>query len=292
MTGKQDFIHRALRLGADDVRFAGTNGVLMFGEDDRVDISSMLPGATCIVVLFSAYLPAAEGAPAGFMPLSAYYPASNRAYHAARALTAWLWEQGASALHDTELPARAAALRTGGFIGDNGFYYHERFGSYVAIQTILTDAFAPDEAVPAVNCCTHCGACAAACPSAGTKDLSRCLRRHINHEVPEALRGDVYQIMGCEKCQSACPLNPPGHSETRIFALDKLLSGEATDELRALAGSNFMRSGRLKSQAALYAAATGARQVLPQLFELSQTADEPVRTHARWAYEKLKGDAL
>ena len=275
----------------DDVRFASAEGSLAFNETGRFDIASRLPGATCTAVLFAHYLPAAEGSPPGYMPLSAYYPASNRSYHTAKALTTWLREQGASALHDTELPARAAALRTGGFIGDNGFYYHDQFGSYVAIQTILTDAFAPDEYAPAENRCTHCGACGAACSSTATRDLSRCLRKHINHEVPEALRGDVYQILGCEKCQIACPLNPPERSEPHVFALEALLSGTVTKELRALAGSNFVRRGRLQSQAALYAAATGAMQALPQLYVLSQSADEPVRTHARWAYEKLKGDA-
>lgn len=289
---KQEFIRRALNSGADDVRFADAHGSLAFREGDSANIASRLPGATSIVVLFAAYLPAKQGAPQGFMPLSAYYPASNRAYHAAKALCKLLGENCAAALHDTELPARAAALRTGGFVGDNGFYYHDRLGSYVAIQTILTDAFAPDEPVPAQNRCTHCGSCAAACPSSATQELSRCLRKHINREVPEALRCDIYQILGCEKCQSACPLNPPGRSDALIFPLEALLSGTATEELRALAGSNFVRRGRLQSQAALYAAATGYKQVLPQLFELSQTAIEPVRTHARWAYEKLKGETL
>jgi epoxyqueuosine reductase QueG len=287
---KQDFIHRALSQGADDVRFADAQGTLAFREGDGVNIVSRLPGATCIVVLFASFLPAKQGAPQGFMPASAYYPASNRAYHATKTLCKLLRENGASALQDTELPARAAALRTGGFIGDNGFYYHDQFGSYVAIQTILTDAFAPDEPALAQNRCTHCGSCAAVCPSNATQQLSRCLRKHINHEVPEALRRDIYQILGCEKCQSACPLNPPGQSEARVFPLETLLSGAATEELRGLAGSNFVRRRRLQSQAALYAAATGYKQVLPQLLELSQTADEPVRSHARWAYEMLKED--
>jgi len=287
---KQEWTQIALSMGADDVRFASAQGTLAFGEADCFDIAARLPGATCIIVLFSAYLPASPGAPEGYMPLSAYYPASNRSYFAAKALAERLREQGASALHDTELPARAAALRTGGFIGGNGFYYHERFGSYVAIQTILTDAFAPDEPAAANNRCMHCDACATACPSAAVGDIPHCLRRHINHEVPEALRGDVYQILGCEKCQIVCPLNPPGTSEPCVFPLERLLSGEATGELRVLAGSNFVRRGRLQSQAALYAAATGQTQVLPHLTELSQTAEEPVRTNVLWAIQKLKGE--
>jgi epoxyqueuosine reductase QueG len=289
MITKEELVSRALEMGVSDVRFADARGELAFREAERVELARQLPGATCMVVLFTAYLPAEEAAPEGFMPLSAYYIASNTGYHAARALSAWLKERGASALHDTELPARAAALRTGGFIGDNGFYYHERLGSYVAIQPLLTDAFAPETYAPAENRCTHCGACAAACPSAATKDIPRCLRKHINGEVPEALRGSVYQILGCERCQSACPLNPPGRSPARLFVLEDLLSGRATEEVRALAGSNFVRPGRMKSQAALYAAAKGTDTVLPQLRLLAQTAEEPVRTHARWAVETLSG---
>jgi epoxyqueuosine reductase QueG len=288
MVEKEEFAPRALALGAGDVRFADAQGGLAFSETERFDIQAMLPGATCVAVLFAPYLPAGD-ASEGFMPLSAYYVASHTLWRAANALEAWLKERGASALHDTRLPARAAALRTGGFIGDNGFYYHERFGSYVAIQTILTDAFAPDEFAPGENRCLHCGACAAACPSAATADLSRCLRRHINRDIPETLRGDVYQILGCEKCQSACPINPPGRSEPHIFALEELLSGKATGAVRALAGGNFVRAGRLASQAALYAAATGQKQLLIQLWALAQSAPQPVRTHAGWAYGKLGG---
>ena len=288
MIVKDEFISRAFSMGVTDVRFVSAEGSLAFSETSRVNIGTQLKGASCIIILFTRYLPA-DAAPEGFMPLSAYYVASNTGYHAAKALSQWLCTQGAAALHDKDLPARAAALRGGGFIGDNGFYYHDQLGSLVAIHTILTDAFPPDDYAPGLNRCTHCGVCANACPSNATADLTRCLRKHINHDIPDALRGDVYQILGCERCQSVCPLNPSGKSKAHIYALEALISGEATDAVRALAGSNFVRSGRLKSQAALYAAATGQKKMLPQLLALSQNAEEPVRTHARWAYEKLAG---
>jgi epoxyqueuosine reductase QueG len=290
MVSKEEFVARAASMGVSDVRFASAQGSLKFSETEEYALHTRLPRASCIAVLFTGYLPA-KSAPEGFMPLSAYYPASHTGYLAAKALTALLQESGFAALHDTRLPARAAALRTGGFIGANGFYYHETLGSYVAIHTILTDAFAPDAYAPAQNRCLRCGACAAACPSAATADLSRCLRKHINHEIPEPLRGDIYQILGSEKCQSACPLNPPGKSEAHIFPIADLLSGAATAAVRSLAGSNFARPGRLASQAALYAAATGQRQTLPQLWRLAQTAQEPVRAHARWAAETLERGA-
>lgn len=288
MISKEELISRARVLGVDDVRFAPAQGSLAFSKTEHYELGALIKGASCIILLFTGYLPAGP-APEGFMPLSSYYVASHTGYRAAKAVAAQIRESGFSALHDTHLPARAAALRTGGFIGANGFYYHDRLGSCVSIHTILTDAFLPDNYAPAANLCSRCGACKAACPSGATADLSRCLRKHINQEIPEALRGDIYQILGCEKCQQACPLNPAGTSEPHLFSIADLLSGAATDAVRELAGSNFVRPGRLASQAALYAAATGQKQVLPLLWELAQTAEEPVRTHARWAAQKLEG---
>ncbi len=58
---------------------------------------------------------------------------------------------------------RAASLSGLGRIGDHGLLIHPRYGSYVFIGSIVTNAPWP---VPAgsLSACPHCGACAAACP--------------------------------------------------------------------------------------------------------------------------------
>lgn len=288
-TTKNEFLQAALALGFGDVRFADAAGTLAFSDTRTVTPKALLPSAACIAVMFMAYSPA-SAPPEGYMALSTYYAASHRSYGAAKQAAAFLTAHGAQALHTVELPARAAALRTGGHIGDNGFYYHPTLGSFVCIQTVLTDAFAPEHYTPGSNACLHCGACRRACPSGGVGHIENCVRRHLNDTVPEALRPNVYQLMGCEKCQSACPLNRTTRSQPHAFALDALLSGSETAALRALTGPNMARRRRILSQAALYAANTGQHRLLSQLKTLAQTEDEPVRTHARWACEKLRGE--
>ncbi len=285
---KEQLAAFARSLGFADIRFASADDLPE--KKGLEQPRELLPGATCIVVLFAPYRPALPPEP-GRMALSAYYIASHKSYHAARSVTAYLQQQGAQALHTDALSAKGAALRTGGFFGDNGFYYHTDFGSYVCIQTVLTDAFEPDEAPKETDGCLHCGACTAACPSRAVGDIESCLRYHSNGLVPEALRGDVYQLLGCEKCQSACPLNDTAGSEPISFALDELLGGNATKTLRDLAGPNMARRGRIISQAALYAAATAQTQLLARLKQLAENEAEPIAAHARWAVERLNGES-
>lgn len=282
---KQQIWQAAQSFGADDVRFTGTDD---FDAPFKAPSPhGLLPEAKSIIVLFARYTPAAP-APKGRMGLSAYYIASHRLYIAARKLTDWLIKRGSKALHAKALPAKATALRTGGFLGDNGFYYHPDFGSFVAIQTVLTDAAAPGRTPQTQETCLHCGECAAACPSSAVGSLQNCLRYHLYDTVPEDMRGDVYQLLGCEKCQSACPLNIHASSLPISYPVEELLEGKHLTELKTLAGTNFVRKQRILSQAALYAAGTGAAYLADTLQQLTGTVPQPVKGHAAWALKQLK----
>ncbi len=284
-TAKERACAKARELGFGDIRFAEADSPIRNTHGERLCLSSIMDGVSCIIVLFADYLPA-PGASNGKMALSPYYVASDFAYHAARKLAVYLEENGARALHTTNISAKEAALRTGGFIGDNGFYYHPRFGSYVSIQTILTNAIEPEVYEDYNKECLHCGACSLACRG----DINKCLRFHINGVVPESLRDEVYQLFGCEKCQTVCPQNSGQQTKPHEFGLEELLGGKYIREIKLLAGANLVRARRLLSQAVLYAANTNARHLAPKIKELSETADEPVKTHAIWAYEKLTGE--
>ena len=286
-TDKKQAAAYAKALGLDDIRFADIHVPLL-------PFASHMPiveNAACIAVLFKAYRPA-EAAPSGYIPLSSYYPAAHFSYNAAKAFEAHLAARGHRALYTSALDAKAAALRTGGYIGDNGFYYHPKLGSLVCIQTVITDAFAPDIIDVNQSQCLHCGACVRACPSGGVGDLSRCLRQHLNKRIPAFLRGDVYQLIGCEKCQSVCPINTQEKAKPYVFAIDKALDGSCLDTLRHLIGANMVRPRRIASQAALYAANTKQHAFLPQLQKLADAADEPLRTHAQWACDQINGGAM
>jgi epoxyqueuosine reductase QueG len=120
--------------------------------------------------------------------------------------------------------------------------------------------------------------------------MENCLRSHLNGLVPENLRSDVYQLFGCEKCQTACPLNRVDAGEPHSFLLDALLSGSALPDLKRLTGPNMARRMRVASQAALFAANTGQRQLVPQLAQLAESGNDPVGTHAAWALGRLNSE--
>jgi len=286
---KQQVIREALLLGLSDIRFAGAEGTLSHTGGKPVALQDVMPGARSLIVLFAAYRPV-KPAPPGHMAVSPYYPASHRAYTAARALSEFLRSRGVQTLHAASLPAKSAALRTGGFIGDNGFYFHPGFGSLVCIQTLLTDApFSPDEPEQGGGC-LHCGQCAKSCPSGAVGSIDNCLRRYLSGLVPEPLRGDVYQLLGCEKCQTACPLNRFEPEEPVSYPLVELLSGSALPQLRQLVGPNMARLMRVKAQAALYAANTGQKEALPELSKLMDCGAEPAAAHAAWALMRLNSE--
>ncbi len=284
---RQQLVKFALAQGFCDIGFAGAHDMIQV--KDLRQPRELLGGAACIVVLFAAYRPAGH-VPPGHMALSAYYAASHTSYHAARAVAGYMKRHGAQALHTTAINAKEAAVRTCGFLGDNGFFYHPSHGSFVCIQTVLTNAFEPLEYKQGEAHCLHCGACAAACPSNAVGNIQNCLRYHMNGTVPEVLRGDVYQLLGCEKCQAACPLNSGMQSKPVCFVLEDILAGAATARLRELGGPNMARRGRLISQGVLYAAATGQKRLLSQLKRLAENEAEPIRTHALWAIDKLSGE--
>ena len=258
-----------------------------FGADDTAFVHSGEKPLSCAVVMFFKYFKPMQPQP-GHMALSPYYIASNRGYHAAKKLQKYIIEAGFGAEHDTMRSAKQYALKSGGFIGRNGFYYHESFGSLVSIQVVFTDAVQPDDDVFGENRCTACGACEAACPSGAVADITECLRYHSNLTVPEHLRGGLYQMLGCELCQYACPLNSKQEQQPVQFKTLELLGGLHLEELQELAGKNMARKQRILSQAALYSANTMQKDTVHLLKELSQSAPAPVCEHAVWALQKIE----
>ena len=251
--------------------------------------NDIVANARCLLLLFAPYTPAngsrSEAA------VSEYYIASNAAYHAAKRLEAMLWDAGYAAQRTHHLPAREAALRSGGFIGDNGFYYHPTFGSTVHIQMIVTDAPLAQVYDETENLCTHCGRCMKACPlHAFESGFSRekCLRHHMNGEIPEHMRPYIYQLFGCERCQAACPLNKSKES-TSVFELSELLNGKFFKELQGLVGVNVARSGNVASQSILLAAANGRKDFIEQIRSCKDDRCDFISKNAAYAEKILDG---
>ncbi len=108
---------------------------------------------------------------------------------------------------------RAAIDACLGFVGQNGLLFSEKYGSYVFIGTLLTDAeFDEDEyaAGGEMKSCKNCGLCKKSCAYLkGKRDY--CLseltqRKNVTDEELEIIRSHKL-VWGCDVCQEVCPHN-------------------------------------------------------------------------------------
>lgn len=109
---------------------------------------------------------------------------------------------------------RRAAIDSGlGFAGQNGLLISEKYGSYVFIGTLLTDAgFDEDEyaAGGERKSCLNCGLCKKSCAYLrGERDY--CLselsqRKQVTDEELVVIRSHKL-VWGCDDCQHICPHN-------------------------------------------------------------------------------------
>ena len=121
------------------------------------------------------------------------------------------------------VPARWAAAKAGLVkFGRNNFVYTEKYGSYIWIDTWVTDkkleynvlSLPEDMLLP--NCEDGCMKCVKACPTGAlaeslSMDRERCAA-HLTFYAEEAPDKDLLNqmglwIYGCDDCQDACPAN-------------------------------------------------------------------------------------
>jgi epoxyqueuosine reductase len=242
--------------------------------EQRMDPRVLLPGAKSVVVVAASYGP--EGPSSVFSPpssagLVARY-AQGRDYHTVllkpvRKLAAWMRsELHAQVYAEVDAGAvaeKAWAQRAGlGWIGKNGCLIHERWGSWLLLGALVTDAELQPDA-PHPDRCGECSACLPACPTDAFPeprfvDARKCIAYHtIEHRgpiPPEIAQRAGGRIFGCDACQDACPWNHKARPaqlvalrarpEQRALPPAELL--ELTDEeARArFEGTPLMRAGR------------------------------------------------
>ena len=178
----------------------------------------------------------------------------------------------------------------------------------VTNQRSVADAYRPF-VIP--DRCGSCRRCLDACPTGALTepykmDARRCISYlTIEHRGPidEALmEGMGRQVFGCDICQDVCPWNrksPIGFDpdlEARADLVNPALEwlaamDESEFELR-FNGSPVRRAGfaGLRRNAAIAMGNSGLLRFAPHLEEWSEAADEGIRTAARWALGKLRGN--
>lgn len=126
------------------------------------------------------------------------------------------------------LPLKLLAARTGlGHYGRNNISYVEDFGSYNKLTAYYTNYIIPETPWSALSfhpSCMDCHICEVNCPTGIIHhdrymiDTTNCLPlpNEIEGDFPDWIKpSDHNALMGCLRCQSICPINPPLESTTR-----------------------------------------------------------------------------
>jgi epoxyqueuosine reductase len=200
---------------------------------------------------------------------------------------------------------REAAARSGvGFYGKNTMLITRRFGSWVVLGTLVTEA-ALEPTPPLDLDCGSCTLCIEACPTGaldepGVLDANRCLSYWTQSAdpIPEPYRAELgAQVSGCDICQDVCPWNrgiekrragadPPPGAEPHVSLVDWLESSD--EELaerydRLFVPRNDPRYLRRNALVAL--GNTGGDPTLARRY--AEDDDELLREHAEWALDRL-----
>jgi epoxyqueuosine reductase len=204
---------------------------------------------------------------------------------------------------------REGAARAGvGFYGKNTVLITRRFGSWVVLGTVVTEAEIEASAPLALDC-GSCTRCIDACPTGaldepGVLDSTRCLSywTQAPGSIPEEYRAELgAQVYGCDICQDVCPWNRgvekrrageplPGEAEPVVSLLDWLEAPE--EELRTRYDRLYFprNDARYLRRNALVAAGNSGDPSLAEAVErYRDDPDELLREHASWAAERLSG---
>ena len=113
------------------------------------------------------------------------------------------------------LPLKLAAIRAGlGWQGKHSLLISQKFGTFLALGGIITNAVLEHNAREESNRCRECDKCQKACPmealdQAYVLEKSRCLSFRLQVEgLTEKAQAEMENRVGdCEICQDACPWN-------------------------------------------------------------------------------------
>lgn len=257
-----------------------------------------------LVLLVRTYTP-------GGLLVDRFYPASNAAFHAARAMAERIAEEnGIEALPLSNLKLKPMCRRHAAFgTGINTLNYLPDIGSRFCLELVgLSAEVAQERAIPYDHSqlsCGDCRRCQRACPGGAITEKGfekeRCIRFYMlsGKPMPVHLRkyiggeAGARAIVGCDICQRVCPANARMEERRTAeddFTLEELLLCDAGTlaDFAARYGKNYAIRNRIIAQALLAAGNTGAPGYLEIITALTQSSSALVAEHARWAREMIE----
>lgn len=262
-----------------------------FGFDDIKFAMHVEKG---VLLLISAYCPT-KSAKKGEIAISNYYITSNKAYKKALLVMNYLKNNGFDAEFFTEHYIKTLCATTGGFIGKNSLYIHEKFGSYINVQAIFTN-YRPNEIYKqAIQQCQGCDACTHSCPTHAILDngfnRENCLRAHVKEMFFEdKFKKCLYQVIGCEKCQHLCPHNNVNFTRGVYLDINETLQLKNFDYFKQVVGKNAAKKDNLIYQTIVYAANTRYEEAYDVISLLSEK--EEFKEVCNYYFTALKAQPL
>ncbi len=255
--------------------------------------NKLLNSAQSVLLLIKKHNPYSDF-PKGSMTVHSHYPAYQKAYILHKKLIDNLNEMGVKAVSANSLPQKSYALSAGLARLKNSLVYHPKFGTYFAMQTIVTDAQPLSYEKNIENYCSDCSKCVTSCPTYGISEdglvnQRKCIRNYV--PVKESISDYLMAItgtnyIGCGICQSVCPLN---HKMKKVKPNDQLVDclninhmlditndKLQLEKLSYQIGKNEVRPGRAIATACLAAGNTRSKKYLPNLERILSTYISPL----------------
>ncbi len=230
-----------------------------------------------------------------------YFPVARRA---GDAVAAFLRGRGYQAVAGQDVPLKYAASRIGlGCYGRNGILLTEKFGSYVALRSVITDAPLATTHAECTPPCTNCDRCLKACPTgalyaAGKVNPRLCINPMTRRDDPIAPEARVRmgnRLRGCDICQEVCPVNrrltprppdPRARYEPEYHETHRGLGGLTPfPELLGLLGPDRPDLVRRQAAIALANTARGDREVVAALRSQLDSCSDHLRPYFLWAID-------
>ncbi len=207
---------------------------------------------------------------------------------------------------------RELAYKSGlGFIGKNCTLINRKYGSYVALGTILVNRFINPSDEPDNRSCRNCNLCIEACPTGALIkpyiiDPYRCLSylTQAPGVFPRRLRPLLEnQIYGCDQCQERCPYNkdsessPPGENNFIFFPAEPLLipllslTRKDFDSTIGLTSAGWRGKTTIQRNAVIALGNSGSEATIKPLARLLENdCRSVIRLHSAWALGRLGGN--
>jgi epoxyqueuosine reductase len=203
-----------------------------------------------------------------------------------------------------------------GWIGKNTCIIDEKLGSWLFLGVIVTSLdlsqFVSQKPVVAADRCGSCTRCIEACPTQaivapGELNASQCISYFTIEKrgaIPEEIRSKMGRhVFGCDICQDVCPWNrrapvtantalqpDPDLINPELSSLARIDAAEFRQRFRGSPICRTKHSGFLRN-VAVAMGNSGNEDFIPDLERLSQSGDEVLAEHARWAIEQLRSSA-